>query len=150
MNSSAPLSFRLSSATTQSPGQTWPACIETVHQALGKLTGPAAPEEEPRPTPAVPVKRSVQPDFIVCLEDGRQFKSLKRHLMARYDMMPEQYREKWGLPADYPMVAPNYAAARSVLAKQSGLGKLRKKAPPAPPPAAKKKGVGKRQARVSS
>ena len=72
--------------------------------------------------PAVAVKKSITPDFLICLEDGRKFKSLKRHLRTKYDMSPEQYRAKWGLPKDYPMVAPNYAAARSNLAKQSGLG----------------------------
>jgi len=123
--------------------------IATVHQALGKLTAPE-PAEEVRPAPAVPVKRSVQPDFITCLEDGLQFKSLKRHLRTRYDLTPDQYRARWGLPADYPMVAPNYAAARSELAKQSGLGQVRKKAPPAAPlPASKKKVAGRRPARAS-
>ena len=76
--------------------------------------------EEARP--AVPIKRSVTPDYIICLEDGKKFKSLKRHLRTHYDLTPERYREKWGLPADYPMVAPNYAVARSKLARQMGLG----------------------------
>jgi len=80
----------------------------------------------------VSVKKSVQPDYIVCLEDGRRLKSLKRHLRTMYDLTPEQYRAKWGLPADYPMVAPNYAAARSELAKQLGLGARRKKPEPLP------------------
>jgi predicted transcriptional regulator len=75
----------------------------------------------------VPVKKSVTPDYIVCLEDGKKFKSLKRHLRTQYGMTPEQYREKWGLPADYPMVAPNYAKARSELAKEMGLGQQRRK-----------------------
>ena len=75
------------------------------------------------------VKKSINPDFIVCLEDGKKFKSLKRHLRTQYSMTPEQYREKWGLPADYPMVAPNYAAARSQLAKQMGLGQQRRRRP---------------------
>ena len=74
------------------------------------------------PTPVVSIKKSITPDFLICLEDGRKFKSLKRHLRTKYDMTPEQYRVKWGLPKDYPMVAPNYAAARSNLAKHSGLG----------------------------
>ena len=78
--------------------------------------------------PAVSIKRSVQPDYIICLEDGKRFKSLKRHLRTVYDMTPEQYRAKWGLPHDYPMVAPNYAAARSELAKSMGLGARRKAA----------------------
>ena len=73
----------------------------------------------------MPIKRSINPDFIVCLDDGKKFKSLKRHLRTQYNMTPEQYREKWSLPGDYPMVAPNYAAARSQLAKQMGLGQQR-------------------------
>ena len=76
--------------------------------------------------PAVPVKKSVTPEFIICLEDGKKFKSLKRHLRTHYDLTPEQYREKWGLPADYPMVAPNYAEARSNLARKMGLGQRRR------------------------
>lgn len=83
------------------------------------------PREELRP--AVTVKRSISPDFIVCLEDGKKFKSLKRHLRSHYNLSPEEYREKWGLPHDYPMVAPNYAEARSQLAKKMGLGKSRYK-----------------------
>jgi predicted transcriptional regulator len=75
----------------------------------------------------VPIKKSVTPDYIVCLEDGKKFKSLKRHLRAHYNMTPEEYREKWGLPHDYPMVAPNYAAARSQLAKEMGLGQRRRR-----------------------
>ena len=79
------------------------------------------------PKPAISVKKSITPDHIVCLEDGKKFKSLKRHLRTQYNMTPEQYREKWVLPADYPMVAPNYAAARSQLAKQMGLGQQRRR-----------------------
>lgn len=79
-----------------------------------------------RPTPAVPVKKSVTPDYIVCLEDGKKLKMLKRHLMSHYNLTPEQYRERWGLPPDYPMVAPNYAIRRQVLAKKIGLGKGRR------------------------
>jgi len=79
------------------------------------------------PKPAISLKRSVTPEFIVCLEDGKKFKSLKRHLRTQYNMTPEQYREKWSLPPDYPMVAPNYAAARSELAKQMGLGQQRRR-----------------------
>jgi predicted transcriptional regulator len=82
--------------------------------------------------PAVPVKKSVTPDFIICLDDGKSFKSLKRHLRTTYDMTPEQYRAKWNLPADYPMVAPNYAKARSELAKTMGLGQQRRKGKKAP------------------
>jgi len=84
----------------------------------------AAPKE-----PAVPLKRSITPDFLICLEDGRKFKSLKRHLRTKYNMSPEEYRAKWGLAKDYPMVAPNYAKARSELAKQMGLGQGGRKAP---------------------
>jgi predicted transcriptional regulator len=104
-----------------------PALINQVHAALMRVTtGQADSSTEPL-KPAVPVKRSITPDHIVCLEDGKKFKSLKRHLRTQYNMTPEQYREKWGLPADYPMVAPNYAAARSQLAKQMGLGQQRRR-----------------------
>lgn len=101
--------------------------IAEVHLALSK-TVEAEPEPEPEPIkPAVSVKKSVTPDYIICLEDGKKFKSLKRHLRTHYNMSPEEYRDKWGLPSDYPMVAPNYAAARSQLAKKMGLGQQRKK-----------------------
>ena len=113
-----------------------PALIKSVHAALGKLAAPAAEAIEEL-KPAVPVKRSVTADFIICLEDGRKFKSLKRHLRTKYDMSPEEYRAKWGLPKDYPMVAPNYAKARSELAKQMGLGQGGRK-PARAPRAAKK------------
>ncbi|MGU3536349.1 MucR family transcriptional regulator [Methylobacterium sp. A54F] len=104
-----------------------PALIASVHAALSRLSAQAT-EEKPEPlTPAVSVKRSITPDFIVCLEDGKKFKSLKRHLRTRYDMTPDQYRAKWNLAADYPMVAPSYAAARSELAKNMGLGQQRRK-----------------------
>ena len=100
-----------------------PDLIRSVHQSLKGL-GHAAPVAlEERPKPAVPINKSIQHDFIVCLEDGKKFKSLKRHLSAEFGLTPEEYRAKWGLPADYPMVAPNYAAARSQLAKKMGLGK---------------------------
>lgn len=103
-----------------------PNLIREVHSALHRTaTGAVEPASEP-PRPAVPVKRSISADYIVCLEDGQKFKSLKRHLRTHYDLTPEQYREKWGLPADYPMVAPNYAKARSTLAKQMGLGQKRR------------------------
>ncbi|MFG1297176.1 MULTISPECIES: Ros/MucR family transcriptional regulator [Xanthobacter] len=108
-----------------------PALIESVHRALGQLGAPVAPPVEEQ-KPAVPVKKSVTPEYIVCLEDGKKFKSLKRHLRTSYGMTPDAYREKWGLPKDYPMVAPAYAAARSELAKNMGLGQSRKKAPVAP------------------
>lgn len=110
-----------------------PALIGSVHAALTQVVAPApAVKAEQPPTPAVPVRKSVTPDYIVCLEDGKKFKSLKRHLRTRYDMTPDQYRARWGLPADYPMVAPNYAAARSELAKSMGLGAQRRKSSPPP------------------
>lgn len=104
--------------------------IATVHSAVSGLSRPGAPAVEVL-TPAVNPKRSVHPDYIVCLEDGKRFKSLKRHLMTHYNLTPDEYRTKWGLPYDYPMVAPNYAAARSELAKKMGLG--RKPAPKVKP-----------------
>jgi len=102
-----------------------PDLINQVHLALVRASGAAAEIQAEPVKPAVSVKRSVTPEHIVCLEDGKKFKSLKRHLRTQYNMTPEQYREKWNLPADYPMVAPNYAAARSRLAKQMGLGQQR-------------------------
>jgi predicted transcriptional regulator len=98
-----------------------PALIMQVYTALANATTDT--QELEKPQPAVPVKRSVFPDYIVCLEDGRKLKMLKRHLQTTYDMTPAQYRERWGLPHDYPMVAPNYAERRSTLAKQIGLGR---------------------------
>lgn len=117
-----------------------PNLIESVQQALLKAaaSGTEPPKEELKP--AVPIRKSVTPDYIICLEDGKKFKSLKRHLRTHYDLSPQEYREKWGLPADYPMVAPNYAAARSALAKKMGLGQKRKVA------AAKKAKGGRRAA----
>ena len=103
-----------------------PALINQVHSALLRVSSGEGPASSEPLKPAVPVKRSIHPDFVVCLEDGKKFKSLKRHLRTQYDMTPEQYREKWGLPHDYPMVAPNYAAARSDLAKRMGLGQRRR------------------------
>lgn len=124
-----------------------PTLIGSVHAALSTLaTGSAQQAVEEQKAPAVSIKKSVQPDYIVCLDDGKRFESLKRHLRTAYNLTPEQYRAKWGLPASYPMVAPNYAAARSELAKSSGLGQQRRKAaaaaepvqaepqPAAPPP----------------
>src|SRR3954470_21905582 len=106
-----------------------PALISNVHAALTNAAQGTTepPKEELRP--AVPVRKSVQPDYIVCLDDGKRFKSLKRHLRTVYNLTPEQYRAKWGLPADYPMVAPNYTAVRSELAKQMGLGAQRRTTP---------------------
>jgi predicted transcriptional regulator len=104
-----------------------PGLINQVHAALLRVSGgqTEAPTEPLKP--AVSVKKSITPEYIVCLEDGKKFKSLKRHLRTQYSMTPEQYREKWSLPPDYPMVAPNYAAARSQLAKQMGLGQQRRR-----------------------
>ena len=104
------------------------ALIGDVYAALQRTSSGIAPEPQPEPLkPAVPVKKSVTPDYIVCLEDGKKFKSLKRHLRTQYNVTPEEYREKWGLPPDYPMVAPNYAQARSDLAKKMGLGQQRRR-----------------------
>ncbi len=109
------------------PASELPALISQIHGALVRLsTGQAEVATEPT-KPAVPVKKSMTSDFLVCLEDGKKFKSLKRHLRTQYNMTPEQYREKWGLPPDYPMVAPNYAVARSQLAKKMGLGQQRRR-----------------------
>ncbi|MDX8450669.1 MucR family transcriptional regulator [Mesorhizobium sp. VK25A] len=99
-----------------------PALIDRVHGALKSAGGDAAEKPEAL-TPAVPIRKSVTPDYIISLEDGKKFKSLKRHLSVHYGLTPDEYRAKWGLPADYPMVAPNYAAARSSLAKSMGLGR---------------------------
>ena len=104
-----------------------PSLIGQVYAALIRISNGAAAAPSETLKPAVPVKRSITPEHIVCLEDGKKFKSLKRHLRTQYDMTPERYREKWGLPSDYPMVAPNYAAARSQLAKQMGLGQQRRR-----------------------
>lgn len=102
-----------------------PALIRQVYDALLALSGGEAPAKSNGQKPAVPVAKSVTPDYIVCLEDGKKMKMLKRYLKTAYNMTPGQYREKWGLPADYPMVAPNYAAKRSHLARESGLGTSR-------------------------
>jgi len=109
------------------PAAEIPGLISQIHAALvrvssGRTEAPLEPAK-----PAVSIKRSISPDYIVCLEDGKKFKSLKRHLRTHYNLSPEEYREKWALPHDYPMVAPNYAAARSQLAKQMGLGTRRDK-----------------------
>ncbi|MDE2475791.1 MAG: MucR family transcriptional regulator [Alphaproteobacteria bacterium] len=100
-----------------------PAMIKSVHSTLGGLGGGLSGEIQLSQKPAIPVKRSVNPDFIVCLEDGKKLKMLKRYLRSNYGMTPEEYRSKWSLPADYPMVAPNYAAQRSEFAKKIGLGR---------------------------
>lgn len=109
-----------------------PSLIQSVHAALSTAAVGVTAEPIVELKPAVPVKKSVTADYIVCLEDGKQFKSLKRHLRTQYDMSPDDYRAKWGLAADYPMVAPNYAAARSELAKRAGLGRQRSKPAVAP------------------
>ncbi len=114
-----------------------PGLIEKVYQTLRDVG--QAPSEAAKPVPAVPIKQSVKTDFIICLEDGKKLKMLKRHLMTAYKMTPAQYRTRWGLPADYPMVAPSYAKVRSSLAKKIGLGRKPSAAPakrrnPAPAP----------------
>jgi predicted transcriptional regulator len=122
------------------PATELPDLIAKVHAALLQLSAPAPVLVEEVLKPAVPVKKSVTPEFIICLEDGLKFKSLKRHLRTKYNMTPEEYRAKWGLPNDYPMVAPSYAEARSNLAKKMGLGQQRKKpVVPAPKTRARKK-----------
>lgn len=103
--------------------QSMPELIRTVHDSLASLSG-SPPERKPEPK--VPVRQSVRPDYLVCLEDGQKFKMLKRHLAKAYNMTPQEYREKWGLPADYPMVAPNYSEQRSALAKKHQLGRRRR------------------------
>ena len=104
-----------------------PKLIERVHSTLVEIDGNTGSSEgKAELKPAVPIRKSVTDDHIVCLEDGKKFKSLKRHLRTRYDMSPDEYREKWGLPADYPMVAPNYAKQRSDLARKMGLGQAKK------------------------
>jgi len=105
-----------------------PKLIANIYQSLASATHGAAGTKPPDVVelkPAVPIRKSITPDYIICLEDGKKFKSLKRHLRTHYDLSPEQYREKWGLPPDYPMVAPSYAEARSSLAKKIGLGQNR-------------------------
>jgi len=109
------------------PSHDLSALINQVHSALTRVSsGQSDAPSEPL-KPAVSIKKSITPEHIVCLEDGKKFKSLKRHLRTQYNMTPEQYRDKWSLPPDYPMVAPNYAAARSQLAKQMGLGQQRRR-----------------------
>ena len=136
------------------PAGELPMLIQSVHAAIQKIGGTKAEEPvEQVKIPAVPIKKSIADDFLICLEDGKKFKSLKRHLRTQYNMSPNEYREKWGLSGDYPMVAPNYARARSALAKEMGLGQQRKKAMtgramPAPAPdvaavAEPKKGRGR-------
>ncbi|TJV46239.1 MAG: MucR family transcriptional regulator [Mesorhizobium sp.] len=117
-----------------------PALIGQVHSALKSTAGGVSVAEPEALKPAVPIKKSIMADYIICLEDGKKFKSLKRHLSTRYGLTPDEYRAKWGLATDYPMVAPNYAAARSALAKTMGLGRKPKEpATPAPAKRTRKK-----------
>jgi len=102
------------------PATDLPRLIAAVHETLAKL---GTEEAAPRPEAAVPIKQSVKPEYIVCLDDGKKLKMLKRHLRTAYNMTPDDYRKRWGLPSDYPMVAPNYAKQRSALAKKIGLGR---------------------------
>ena len=114
--------------TNPTPASEIPALIAQTHAALARLSGGKVETVVPEPAkPAVSIKKSVTSDYLVCLEDGKRFKSLKRHLRTQYAMTPEQYRDKWSLPPDYPMVAPNYAVARSNLAKKMGLGQQRRR-----------------------
>jgi predicted transcriptional regulator len=106
------------------PAASLPNLIATVHDALSSLAEPP-PSTQPVPTPAVPVKKSIFPDYLVCLEDGKRFRTLRRHLQSVYGLTPEAYREKWGLKPDYPMVAPGYATERAALARSIGLGRRR-------------------------
>ena len=103
-----------------------PNLIQNVHSALSGISVSASPQE-PKPEPKVSIRSSIKPDYIVCLEDGKKLNMLKRHLMTHYNMTPDQYRQKWGLSPDYPMVAPNYAEQRRTLAKSIGLGTKRRK-----------------------
>jgi predicted transcriptional regulator len=109
------------------PSAELPTLIGQVHTALSRVSSGQGDTITEALRPSIPVKKSISPDFIICLENGKKFKSLKRHLRAQYNLTPEQYRTKWGLPKDYPMVAPSYAAARSNLAKQMGLGQQRRR-----------------------
>jgi predicted transcriptional regulator len=131
-------------------GDKLPDLIGSVYGALSRASVQGVEPEKVELKPAVAIKKSVTPDYIICLEDGQKFKSLKRHLKTHYDMSPEEYREKWGLPRDYPMVAPSYAAARSDMAKNMGLGRrgtavagTQLEVPAKAEPAAKPKGRGK-------
>ena len=113
-------------SANQVPPSEIPALIRTVYASLQQIAGSSPVAVASAQEPAVPVKKSITPDYIVCLEDGKKFKSLKRHLRTKYSMTPDEYRTKWGLPHDYPMVAPNYAKERSNLAKRMGLGHARR------------------------
>ena len=127
------------------PSSDLPALISAVHASLKDLAAGTAPPPvaEPQP-PAVPIRKSVTQDFLICLEDGKKFRSLKRHLGTVYNLTPEKYREKWGLPSDYPMVAPAYSAVRSQLAKAIGLGQAGRAEAPVAEPAPSAKGKAAR------
>ena len=132
-----------------------PDLIGYVYGALSRASLQAVEPEKVELKPAIAVKKSVTPEYIICLEDGQKFKSLKRHLKTHYDMSPEDYREKWGLPRDYPMVAPSYAAARSDLARNMGLGRrgaavAQREVPAKAEPAEKPKGRGKQSRKASN
>ncbi len=116
-----------------------PSVIVSIHSALQNLGQPQQPAKE-RPAPPIPIKKTVTPDYLISLEDGKRYKSLKRHLAGR-GLTPDQSREKWGLPGDYPMMAPNSAAKRSEIALASGLGRKREEAPPVPPKRGRRKGA---------
>ena len=105
------------------PAADVPGLIENVYVVLNRLSGHPLEAQQEKPKPAVSVRKSITDDYLICLEDGKPFKSLKRHLKTHYDLSPDQYRDRWGLPSDYPMVAPNYAKQRSRLAKKMGLGR---------------------------
>lgn len=126
------------------------ALIADVHAAIGRLRTGDAQEPEVKLTPAVPVKKSVTPEYIVCLEDGKKFKSLKRHLSTHYNLTPDEYRQKWNLPRDYPMVAPAYAEARSALARSMGLGRKRAEPAAAPAPVEEKPKRAPRKAKAAA
>lgn len=116
--------------------------IADTHAAVSALQTGGVPPNVEKPIPAISIKKSLTPDFLICLEDGKRFKSLKRHLAAHYGLTPDAYRQKWNLPDDYPMVAPNYSATRSALAKATGLGRQPAAAQPVPAPARKRKKLG--------
>ena len=123
-----------------------PGVIQLVHRALSDVAAPTPAPVAEKLVPAVPVKKSVTPDYIVCLEDGKKLKMLKRHLSSTYNLTPDAYRTKWGLPPDYPMVAPNYAAQRSSLAKAAGLGQRTAPVPVVEAAPAKRPGRPKKSA----
>jgi predicted transcriptional regulator len=135
-------------------GEKIPELISSVYGALSRASRQTVEPEPVELKPALAIKKSVTPEYIICLEDGQKFKSLKRHLKTHYDMSPEEYREKWGLPRDYPMVAPSYAAARSDLARNMGLGRRGSAVvaaePEAPVAVEKPKGRGKQTRKASN